>query len=63
MRFAFGFTVMLIIALSMCTGMLVFGLANGFSIYNNPWVDWGMVAVNAILIGANTRTLCRITGI
>lgn len=63
MRFAFGFTVMLIIALSMCTGMLVFGLANGFGIYNNPLVDWGMVVVNAILIGANTRTLCRITGI
>lgn len=63
MRFAFGFTLMLIIALSMCTGMLVFGLANGFSIYNNQLVDWGMVVVNAILIGANTRTLCRITGI
>lgn len=63
MRFAFAFTVMLIIAMSMCTGMLVFGLANGFSIYNNPWVDWGMVIVNAILIGANTKILCRITGI
>lgn len=63
MNFAFCFTMMLIIALSMCNGMLVFGIANGFSIYNNPWVDWGMVVFNAILIGANTRTLCRITGI
>ena len=43
MNFAFCFTMMLIIALSMCNGMLVFGIANGFSIYNNPWVDWGMV--------------------